>query len=260
MPPPPNGFFPPGTDATRINDAGDQARFLVSNSGGQLKYPFRFHHEGTWQQISNAGTGDLAVYDYGGITLARDIVGTVQSTGVAAPGPNGVAQPLAPRLSPAYGGAAITRAEDINRTGKILAHVMIGRSPRVMRLVPVTPCAGNCIVVSQLVMTGTFVDDPSNPGRCTMGGPAHNLVTARLTVTNEAGVRLAGVRVNGRFLDDYWTNRPVSGTTNTQGIVQFTVELPCGVGAVAFLVDKASVSGRRFDRTTGILTRFVIPQ
>jgi probable HAF family extracellular repeat protein len=259
MPPPPNGFFPPGTHPTRINDAGDQARFLVSNSG-RLRYPFRFNHAGTWQQISNAGTGNLAVYDFGGITLARDIVGTVQSTGVAAPGPNGVAQPLAPRLSRAYGGAAITRAEDINSAGTILAHVMIGRSARLMRLVPVTPCAGNCIRVSQLTMTGTFVDDPLNPGRCVQGGPAHNLVTARVTVTNEAGARLAGVRVKGRFLDDYWTNRPVAGTTNAQGIVQFTIKGPCGVGAVAFLVDEATASGRRFDRTMGILTRFVIPQ
>jgi hypothetical protein len=262
MPPPPNGFFPPGTHPTRINDAGDQARFLVSNrqSYPSLVYPFRFNRTGTWQQISNAGTGDLAVYDFGGINLARDIVGTAQSTGVAAPGPSGVAQPLAARLSPAYRGAAITRAEDINRAGTVLAHVMIGRSPRVMRLVPVTPCTGSCIRVSQLTMTGRFVDDPSNPGRCVPGGPAHNLVTARLTVTNEAGVRLAGVRVSGRFLDDYWTDHSVARTTNAQGVVQFTFQGPCGVGAVAFLVDQATASGRRFDRTTGILTRFVIPQ
>ena len=224
-------------------------------------YPFRFNRTGTWRQISNAATGNLAVYDFGGISLARDIVGTVQSIGVAAPGTSGVAQPLAARLSPAYGGAAITRAEDINRAGTILAHVMIGNSPRVMRLVPVTPCSGNCIRVSQLAMTGTFVDDPSDPGRCVPGGPAHNLVTARLTVTDEAGVRLGGVRVSGRFLDDYWTDRSVAGTTNAQGVVQFTFQGPCGVGAVAFLVDRATTaSGRRFDRTTGILTRFVIPQ
>jgi hypothetical protein len=260
MPPPPNGFFPPGTHPTRINDAGDQARFLVSTTTQQLVYPFRFNRTGTWQQISNDGTGNLAVYDYGGINLGRDIVGTVRSTGVAAPGPSGVAQPLAARLSPAYRGAAITRAEDINRAGTILAHVMIGRSPRVMRLVPVTPCAANCIRVSQLAMTGRFVDDPSNPGRCVQGGPAHNLVTARLTVTDEAGVRLGGVRVSGRFLDDYWTDHSVTGTTNAQGVVQFTFQGPCGVGAVAFLVDQATASGRSFDRTTGILTRFVIPQ
>jgi hypothetical protein len=66
--------------------------------------------------------------------------------------------------------------------------------------------------------------------------------------------------VSGRFLDDYWTDHSVAGTTNTQGVLQFTFEGHCGVGAVAFLVDRATASGRRFDRTTGILTRFVIPQ
>jgi hypothetical protein len=260
IPPPPNGFMPPGTFPTAINDAGDQARFLVAASAGRLLYLFRFHRTGVWQQISNVGTGDLTVYGMGSITPAKDITATIHSMGVAAPGPNGQAQPLATRLSPAYRGADVTRAEDMSVTGQILAHVMIGRSERVVRLVPASPCAGHCIRVTRIAMMGKFVQDPSNPGRCTQNGPAHNRVTATVTVTSETGARLGGVTVHGRFLDDYWTDRPVVATTNAQGVVQFTIVGPCGVGAVAFLVDRAMASGRTLDRTTGVLTAFVIPQ
>ena len=36
--------------AVGINNAGDQARFLVNRGPENLVYPFRYH-EGTWQQI-----------------------------------------------------------------------------------------------------------------------------------------------------------------------------------------------------------------
>jgi hypothetical protein len=137
---------------------------------------------------------------------------------------------------------------------------MIGGSFRLMRLVPASPCGANCIRVSQVQMTGRFVQDPAHPGQCAPGGPAHNLVEARITVADESGTRLAGVRVVGRFLDDYWTNAPVSGITDAQGMVRFTHKGLCGVGAVAFLVDHAMLNARQFDRTTGVVTNFVIPQ
>jgi hypothetical protein len=114
--------------------------------------------------------------------------------------------------------------------------------------------------VAGLLMKGKFVEDPNDPGHCTPGGKAYNLVRAKLTLTDENGARLAGVLVNGRFLDDYWTNKPVSGTTDAQGTVVFANKGLCGVGAVAFLVDKASQGSRAFDRTTGVVTNFVIPQ
>jgi hypothetical protein len=260
MPPPPQGFRPPGTFPTTINNAGDQARFLGPTSAQQLRYPFRFHHEGVWQQISSSGTGNLARYDVGSINADRDITATVLSTGVIAPGPTGLARPLASLLSPAYRGASIGMGGPMNSAGRILATVMIGRSYRLMRLVPASPCAADCIRVSQVQMVGEFVEDPSNPGSCTPGGSAHNRVQVRVTVTDEFGARLASVRVRGRFLDDYWTNDPVSGTTNAQGIVRFIHEGPCGVGAVAFLVDSAVLNARKFDRTRGVVTNFVIPQ
>jgi probable HAF family extracellular repeat protein len=260
LPAPPQGFYPAGTYPTAINDAGDQARFLVSTGPQNLVYLFRFHHEGTWQQISPNGNGHLSSYGVGSINAARDVSATVQGNAVVAAGPNGMAQALAPLLSPAYGGATIGKGGPINASGQILTTVMIGRSQRLMKLVPATPCGANCIKVSQLVMRGQFVQDPNDPGSCAPNGNAFNRVKASLRVTSENGTLLSGVVVSGRFLDDYWTNRPVTGTTNAQGMVTFTNVGPCGVGAVAFLVDRATKAPRAFDRTTGIVTNWVIPQ
>ena len=66
--------------------------------------------------------------------------------------------------------------------------------------------------------------------------------------------------MTGRFLDDYWTNAPVSATTNGQGIVSFNRSGLCGVGAIAFLADNAVKSRRVFDRTVGIVVGWAIPQ
>ena len=78
-------------------------------------------------------------------------------------------------------------------------------------------------------------------------------------MTDENGAGLPGVLVNGHFLDDYWTDHLVSGTTDAQGMLTFTDIGPACVGSVAFLVDDASAAGRTFDRTSGILVNDVIP-
>jgi hypothetical protein len=148
----------------------------------------------------------------------------------------------------------------MNVSGQILARVMLGRSQRLMKLTLASPCVSGCIQVSELLMQGKFVQDPTEPGNCSPDGDAYNLVRARVAVTDESGAPLAGVLVRGRFLDDYWTDKRVSGTSNADGFVGFTNKGPCGVGAVAFLVDSAEQGPRVFDRTTGIVTNFVIPQ
>jgi hypothetical protein len=163
-------------------------------------------------------------------------------------------------LSPAYAGADVTFGGPMNSRGQILAEVMIGRSTRLMKLNPATPCVSDCTIVSDVPMQGQFVEDPDDPGSCAPDLEAYNRVRARVVVTDEAGDPLEGVDVQGRFLDDYWTDKAVSGTTDSAGIVTFQNKGPCGVGAVAFLVDRARVPGRSFDRTTGLVTNFVIPQ
>lgn len=257
MPPVPRGFYIGGG---KINDAGDQARFLVSTGSQNLIYLFRFHHEGagTWQMLSNAGTGHLSRAGLGGINSERDVAATVMSTAVIAPGPDGLAQGLAPLLSSAYQGASIGMGGPMNGPGQILARVMIGRSERLMKLVGATACGANCIQIGSLTMTGKFIRDPNAPpDSCTPN--ASNHVVAKVGVTDEAGRALKGVVVKGRFLDDYWMDKAVTGTTNRNGIVKFVHDGVACVGAVAFLVDSATKGGRSFDRTKGILTNYVIP-
>ena len=147
----------------------------------------------------------------------------------------------------------------MNASGQILARVLIGRSPRLMKLTPATGCSAHCLVSSSLAMTGKFVQDPDFPGECLPGGSMYNLSSATVTITSETGAPIPNVKVKGRFLDDYWTNHPVTGTTNAAGIVTWKYKGPCGVGAVAFLVEKASHGTRTFDRTRGTLTAYVIP-
>lgn len=258
LPPPPQGFMI-GTYPTAINDAGDQGRFLVNTGPQNLVYLFRLHHEGTWQMVSGP-TGGSGVYGIGSINADLDISATVLGTAVIAPGPDGVAAPLQDRLSPAYGSAAIVSGGPINASGQILSRVMIGNSARLMKLTPAEGCQSNCVVVSSVLLRGKFIQDPSEPGSCSPEGQAYNVARARVSVTDENGAPLAGVLVKARFLDDYWTDKVVSGTTSAAGIVAFNNKGPCGVGAVAFLVDAATLPPRAFDRTTGIVTRSVIPK
>jgi probable HAF family extracellular repeat protein len=257
LPPAPQSFAV-GTYPTAINDDGDQARFLVNTGPQNLVYLFRFHHEGTWQMLSG-GTGQAGTYGIGSINAARDVSATVQGAGVIAPGPNGVAEPLQGLLSPAYGGAGVERGGPINASGQILTRLMIGNSPRLVKLTPAAACESDCIVVSSLLIRGKFIQDPSEPGNCSPEGEAYNVVRARVVVKDENGSPLPGVVVKGHFLDDYWNDDVVAGTTNAHGTVNFTNKGPCGVGAVAFLVGSATLAPREFDRTTGKVTAFVIP-
>jgi probable HAF family extracellular repeat protein len=235
-----------------INDAGDQARFLVTVSGEALDYPFRYHHEGTWQQISFVPTGHLSSAGVGSINDAQDITATVASTGMVAYGPDGLAQGLAPLVSPAYGGSVLTTSGSMNASGQILAKMIIGQSgQRLVRLVPGAACTTNCIKVVAIPMKG------KGPAYCDVGRAQ---AMARLTVTNEAGVKLPEVTVTAHFFDDYWLNETVVGTTNAKGQVTFKHTGPPCVGAIAILVTAAtSVPARTFDQTTGILTNYVIP-
>lgn len=259
LPAPPQGFVGAGSNGSAINDAGDQAHFLVSTSTQNLVYPFRLSAGGGWQQISNAGTGRLSRWSMGSINAAQDVTFTALGTAMVAPGPAGTAQSLASRMSPAYPGATVGVAGPMNAAGQILAQVMIGRSQRLVKLTPARACTVDCLVSRALAVTAQFVQDPALPGSCVQGGKMYNLASASVTITGETGVPLANVQVSGRFLDDYWTNQPVTGTTDASGVVRWSYRGPCGVGAIAFLVDDATLGARTLDRTQGTLTGYVIP-
>jgi hypothetical protein len=81
-----------------------------------------------------------------------------------------------------------------------------------------------------------------------------------VNIRDDNGNPLRTARVYGRFLDDYYLDRPVVATTGVQGNTMFRTRTTCGVGAVAFLVDSIGHGTRRFDKTTGTITNWVIPQ
>ncbi|MEO8139757.1 MAG: PKD domain-containing protein, partial [Gemmatimonadota bacterium] len=258
LPPPPTSFLSPGSAPAVINDAGDQAFGLNTTSGQSLTYLFRLPVGGTWQLLSGAGTGHLSGAGLGSINSSLDVTGTAQSTGFVAAGPNGLAQSLASLVSPAYGTPTVGGAGRMNASGQILASVYFGTSPRLVRLTPVTPCGANCIVAS-VALTSQFIQDPANPGSCFQGGTMYNQSSATVTVTDEVGAPLANAQVNGRFMDDYWTSKAVTGTTNAAGVASWSSKGPCGVGSIEFLLEKATLGTRTFDRTRGLLVKSVIP-
>ena len=149
----------------------------------------------------------------------------------------------------------------MNSAGQILAQVMIGRSTRLMRLVPAPGCPTICMKVNTLQITGEFIDDPNDPGHCTPY--ARNHVVVDLQITTTAGAPMQSVLVRGRFFDDYWMNEPVSGVTNANGRVSLVHDGLACVGAVAFLAESAipviARGPKGLDKTVGILTGSVIP-
>jgi hypothetical protein len=189
----------------------------------------------------------------GSINDAGDITATVAGTGMVAYGPDGLAHSLAPLVSPAYGGSVLTSSGSMNASGQILGRMIIGQSgQRLVRLVAGEPCTTNCIRVATIQMKG------KGPGYCDQGSAQ---AMARLTVTDEAGIKLSGVRITAHFFDDYWLDQTVVGRTSARGQVTFKHVGPPCVGAIAILVtDATSLPARTFDRTTGILTDYVIPQ
>ncbi|HEX4931942.1 MAG TPA: hypothetical protein VFV33_02110, partial [Gemmatimonadaceae bacterium] len=78
-PPPPSGFYGP-TGAPVINDNGDQALFLITNTSQGLRYLFRLPSGGAYQMLSSSPTGNLSRAGLGSINAALDVTGTVTST------------------------------------------------------------------------------------------------------------------------------------------------------------------------------------
>ena len=260
-PAPPGGWFVVNAPVA-INDAGDQARGLGIGTEHPFTYMFRYHHEGagTWQEIDFTGTGPQSPGGIGSINNAQDITNTVSGGAQIAYGPDGLNQPLDAMFSSAYNSPVIVGGP-MNASGKILGQIWVGLAGRLVRLTRVSACGASCIRVSNLVVSATFHQDPNDPGHCTPGNKnEYNLTHARATVTSETGARLSGVLVSGRFMDQYWTNTRVSGTTNAQGVVQLNFKGPCGVGTEAFIVENATKAPLVFDKTLGVLAGSALPK
>jgi hypothetical protein len=258
LPAPPAGFYAPSGDALRINDRRELAGFLVTTSGQNLVYLHRYRPStGAWQLLSNSPTGHLSSWRIASLSRDATVLATVTGTGVIADGPDGLAQPLQGRLSPAYPGASVADGGPANERGAVAALALIGNARRLVRLQPIEPCTGDCLHVSELSLRGRFIEDPNDPGHCTP--QARNKVRARLAVVDALGAPRAGVKVRARFLDEYELNEPVTGRTDASGSVDLHHEGPACVGAVTLFVDSLQAEGARFDRSQGRLAAWVIP-
>jgi hypothetical protein len=256
VPPAPQNFAV-GTFPTAINDFGEQARFLVNVNSGSV-FLYRLHADGDWNQISPIGTGSLTTYGMGSIGPGGTITATVAGQGMIAFGPDGPAEPVEDLVASTYGGGDVTRAGPQNNGQDFVADLMIGLSPRVVILSPAEPCVSDCLMARTIKMNATFVDEPGNPGQCT--DLASSEIKIRVTVVDETGDAVQGAQVKGRFLDEYWTDLAVTGTTNNKGEAQWIRTLPPCVGTTAFVVDDVVLAGRTFDRTRGTLVASMIPQ
>lgn len=258
--PPPAGFYPMASALTgAVNDDGMRATFLLSTSGTSSGYRYLGRHTDAagWQILGGPVVGSQP-FDIGTVDPAGAITATLGLNGFRAAGPNGPLQALAGLVSSAYPEASVASAGDQSNGGQVLAQVVIGRSLRLTRLVPVPPCTGNCLRVSALTISGRMISAPGQPGQCVPG--ASNDVTARLTVTTAGGQPVRGATIRGRFLDDYYLDAPVTLKTSRTGQASTRHQGPACVGAIAFLVDGVDKAGSTLDRSAGRLTAYVIPQ
>lgn len=264
LPPAPSGFFVTSSPAA-INDAGDQARFLITSGSQNLVYLYRYRQAtGSWQRLSNVPTGSLTTYGVGSIDRHGTVTATVGGAGVIAYGPDGLAQSLGSLLAEPYvypdrASTPVTKGGSMNRRGEILAEVLLGRSKRLVVLKPEAPCPAPCMQVDDLIMDARFVPDPSAPGSCSPSLEAHDEVLVTLQVSDPFGFPIPGAEVTGIFLDDYWTNAPMTATTDVAGQASFTYRGLCGVGAMEFLVDRVEYPGLVLDPTAGQLSIWQIP-
>jgi hypothetical protein len=182
----------------------------------------------SWQQIW-PGPVLYGAVGHGGINPTATSRATMNGVGLIAPDPT--AGPAAvSRVSPAYTGNVlpdtilVPTGGPINDAGQILARMVIGRSPRLVRLVAAEPCPSGCIRVLSIQMTGQMIGDP--PGQCTP--QAFNRVTATVRVAQDTGGPLARAIVSGRFLDDYYLDAPATGTTAFNSTVSVHEGPACG--------------------------------
>lgn len=258
LPPSPPGFRAPQGQALRINDRGDLGGFLADTSGQAYRFLHRYDAAlGQWQRLSDsAHSPNQSNWGMGRLDAQGTLSATVLAGAVMARATDTAAQPIQPRLSAAYPQVTVLRAQ-AHAGNTVLAHAVIGRSSRLVKLVAVKPCSSGCMTVASLAMVGRFIDDPQAPGSCT--DQARNKVRSTLSVVDAAGAPLAGVLVKARYLDDVALNQPVQGRTGADGRVVLRHEGPACVGAVALLVTSARLAGATLDRRQGTLSGYVIP-
>jgi len=261
LPAPPvdgQSFFSPTGNNFLVNDNGDLGGFLISVSRAAY-YLHRWQAaSGSWQLLDPLGIvqGSGLGLGVGRITDDGSIGATVGKA-VLAVGPDGLALPVADRLSPVYPTNALTSVGYFNDAGVFVSNLVLGGVARAVKLVPITPCVGACLRVQSITMTGTVVPR-SRRNDC--GQPQCTLVTATIKVTDVSGNPQARVQVGARFMNSYTLDSAVTGRTSSAGTVVLRQLGNVGAGTVSLLVESAARTGWAFDKGVGTLTATVIPQ
>ena len=261
-PPPPGFHGMPSALTGAVNDAGTRASFLLSTSGTPSGYRYLARHtEGSGWQVLAGPVIAGQPFGIGSVDPAGTVTASLKQVAYRAAGPTGPATPVANLISAAYGApgtVAASVAGDQADDGSFLASVLIGRSMRLVKLVPVQPCVGSCMRVASLELNGRMIPAPGQPGQCVPG--ASNQVRVRLVVSTPTGQPVRGATIRGRFLDDEHADVAVTLTTNVLGRASAGYAGPACVGAVAFLVDGVERPGLELDRTVGSLASYVVPR
>lgn len=261
LPAPPTGgqsFFSPTGNNFLVNDQGDLGGFLISVSRAAY-YLHRWQAAtASWQLLDPLGIVQGSGLGLGVGRITDDgTIGATVGKAVLAAGPDGLALPVADRLSPAYPANALTSVGYFTDAGVFASNLALGGVARAVKLVPITPCVGACLRVQSITMTGAVVPR-SRRNNC--GQPQCTLVTATIKVTDVNGNPQAKVQVGARFMNSYTLDSAVTGRTNSAGTVVLQQVGNVGAGTVSLLVESAARTGWAFDRGVGTLTATVIRQ
>jgi len=251
--PPPAPYAANSATNLFVNDDGVRAGFLRTVDAGITYFHLARYQasEGAWHVIA-APAGPSVLWDGGGLTAAGDITATVgdpgpdPEMGVRAAGPDGIAEDLSAKVSPAYGAVHIDRAAGEADDGSIL----VSMNDLMGKLVPVTACSSHCLQAA--ISVSVRVSQPN--GNCT---GATNRVNLRVKVTDENRSPVAGATVAAWVFDG--GERRLTATTNSRGTASLRYRGPGCVGPITGLVDSVSAGGATLDRTVGTLAATVVP-
>jgi hypothetical protein len=253
--PPPPGFFPPAGYLGAINDAGVQAIWLRLTSGQEHSYARLTRYDAGYNFLSQPVSLQSGQNWIGGINQSNDIVAQITNRGMLYFG-DGTSSALDSLLAPSYPGVEIYRANDIDDARKVAGRAVIGNGTYAVRLLPTEPCSGpSCIRSQSIALTAELITP--DPGRCVPG--AYVRATAKVKIVDARG-RQVRASVTTRMFNTIFDDLLQTAKTNKRGVARFEFTGECGGGSVSVLVTGATLTGRQFDHTAGVVVASVVPK
>jgi hypothetical protein len=254
LPAPPQ-YLPPLGYLGRINDAGVQAIWLRLTSGQEHDLAQIARYDAGWNLLSPVISRTRGQNWIGGINNRGDIAAQVLGRGIVYFADEGERE-LTSLLPASHAGVEIYRANDIDDAQRVTARAVIGNGTYAVKLLPAQACTGNtCIRSSAISLTAKTITP--DPGRCVPG--AYTKATAKITVTNRRGRPIPGAAVTTSMFNTLWDEIAQTATTSSKGVATFKFEGECGGGTVSILVTNATLTGKQYDATAGIVVKSVIP-